>query len=105
MTGSETPPEKVEEAYANMQRCLDSIEIFWLSQGKYIVGDELTVADLFAACEIEQPRMAGFEPTEGRPILKEWLDRVKAETQPYYEEANVILNKVVAKGQKIASKL
>lgn len=55
MTGSESPPEKVEEAMANMERCLDSIETLWLSQGKYIVGDEITVADLFAACEIEQP--------------------------------------------------
>lgn len=88
-----------------MQRCLDDIEKLWLSQGKYIVGNELTVADLFAACEIEQPRMAGFDPTEGRPILKKWLERVREETKPYYEEAHVILNKIVAKGNKTMNKL
>lgn len=49
--------------------------------------------------------MAGFEPTEGRPVLKEWLERVKAETQPYYKEAHVIVEKIAAKSKKTAAKL
>lgn len=56
MTGTETPARKVEKALSGMEDCLDKIETLWLSQGKYLAGDELTVADLFAACEIEQPR-------------------------------------------------
>lgn len=55
MSGSETPAGKIESVLASMENCLTSIEDLWLSQGRYIVGDELTVADLFAACEIEQP--------------------------------------------------
>lgn len=106
-----------------MESCLDDIENLWLSQGKFIAGDEITVADLFAACEIEQPRMsiialtfifvsnvdiflgmAGYNPTKGRTILKNWLDRVKEATDPYYKEAHVVVNKIAAK-QNIASKL
>lgn len=123
LTGSETPPEKIEKVLTSMTDCLDNIETLWLSQGKYIAGDQLTVADLFAACEIEQPRMlftfvikkrcdcffligmAGFDATEGRPVLKEWLERVKAETQPYYKEAHVIVDKIAAKSNKTAAKL
>lgn len=56
LTGSETPPGEIEKTFTGMTDCLDKIEELWLSQGKYIVGDQLTVADLFAACEIEQPR-------------------------------------------------
>lgn len=41
--------------------------------------------------------MAGFEPTQNRPILKAWLERVRNETQPYYEEAHLILNKIAKK--------
>lgn len=49
--------------------------------------------------------MAGFDPTEGRPVLKQWLERVKTETQPYYDEAHAIINKIVAKASERNSKL
>lgn len=41
--------------------------------------------------------MAGFDPTEGRPVLSAWLERVRQETSPYYEEAHVIVNKISKK--------
>lgn len=49
--------------------------------------------------------MAGYEPTKGRPVLNNWLERVKNETHPYYEEAHVIVNKIVAKQNKAQAKL
>lgn len=48
--------------------------------------------------------MAGYEPTDGRPILRDWMDRVRKETEPYYGEAHQILNKIAAKA-KAAAKL
>lgn len=44
--------------------------------------------------------MTGYDPTKGRPVLSEWLERVKKETHPYYEEAHIIINKIAAKWNK-----
>lgn len=49
-------PERAEQIKDEMERCLDFIEREYLGRGsKFIVGDEISVADLLAACEIEQP--------------------------------------------------
>lgn len=72
----------------------------WLSQGhQYVAGEQISVADVFAACELEQPRLGGYNPTEGRPVLKKWLEKVKNECAPFYEEAHVVLNKVIAQSK------
>ncbi|KAL1514246.1 hypothetical protein ABEB36_003533 [Hypothenemus hampei] len=97
---TKSPPDqdKVEEAKSRMLSCLDEIEELWLGQGhKYITGNTVSVADIFAASELEQPRLAGFDPTEGRPVLKAWLDSVKKDCNPYYDEAHIVLNKIVNK--------
>lgn len=43
--------------------------------------------------------MAGYEPTEGRPILKAWLERVREETNPFYQEAHGKLNKIASRSR------
>lgn len=40
--------------------------------------------------------MAGFNPFENRSNLSKWLTRVQSHLNPYYEEANEILEKHVA---------
>ena len=35
--------------------CLDQIENIWLKNSDYLVGNTLSIADIFGACEIEQP--------------------------------------------------
>ena len=56
LMGIQVKPESLENMKTRMENCLDFIENEWLGKGnKYIVGDEISVADLFAACEIEQP--------------------------------------------------
>ena len=44
-----------------MNRVLDQIETIWLENGqkKYICGEKISVADIVACCELEQPSMAG----------------------------------------------
>ena len=43
---------------------------------------------------------ADYNPFENRPNLSIWYERVKKETSPFYDEAHVILNKVVMKNNK-----
>lgn len=52
--GQTVSQEKVSEAKTHMVNALDSITNVWLKDKPYIVGNEITVADLVAATEIEQ---------------------------------------------------
>lgn len=49
-------PEKLVDLQKDMDKCLDQFETLWLSDDKkFIAGNEISVADIWAACEIEQP--------------------------------------------------
>ncbi|KAG5668173.1 hypothetical protein PVAND_016123 [Polypedilum vanderplanki] len=83
-----------------MESTLEAIETLWLRGKKFLCSDEISFADIIAACEIEQPRMTGYDIFENRPKLKEWYERVRAATNPHYDEAHVIVNKIIARSQK-----
>nr|AJE61311.1 glutathione S-transeferase [Dendroctonus armandi] len=103
---TKSPPDETElgKLESNLVTCLDQLEDLWLSPAsKYIAGDSISVADIFAACELEQTRLASYDVTKNRPILKAWLERVREECNPAYSEAHAVLNKLVAK--KSQSKL
>ena len=53
--------EELEKFWTRMNKTLDQIEQIWLDNGKnqYILGDKISVADIVAVCELEQPLMAG----------------------------------------------
>nr|AWX68893.1 glutathione S-transferase theta 1 [Heortia vitessoides] len=89
-------------------RMMDALETFdtkWLGQGReFIAGNTLTVADLFAASELEQPRLADFNPMQEFPAIGAWAQKVRAYFNPHYDEAHVIVNKIVDK-RKLAAKL
>lgn len=40
--------------------------------------------------------MAGYEPTDGRPKMKAWFDRVRTSLAPYYGDAHQITERIVA---------
>lgn len=44
--------------------------------------------------------MAGYHPIEGRPKLKLWLERVRKDLHPYYDEAHKIVYKIAKRGGK-----
>ncbi|CAG5045348.1 unnamed protein product [Parnassius apollo] len=102
-----SPSEEQIKGYE--QRMLSALELLdtkWLGgRTEFIAGNSITVADLMAACELEQPRMAGFDPKEKFPNIAAWWPKVKQHFNPYYDEAHIILNKIVQKQQKITSKL
>ncbi|KAL7294120.1 hypothetical protein TKK_0012151 [Trichogramma kaykai] len=97
-TGQQSPPEELERLMKDMDACLDQIENIWLRDGAiFLTGQEISIADIVGACEIEHPRMVGYDPRKGRPKLSAWLDRVAKATSPHYEDALVRLEKVVVK--------
>ena len=54
MTGKEPNEKRVEEFKGRMVESLDKIENLWLKNSPYIVGNQISIADIIAACEIEQ---------------------------------------------------
>lgn len=81
---------RIKFTKAYMETTLDLFENIWLKdQSKpFLATDKLSFADLMAACELEQPKIADYDPFAGRPNLKKWHERVKEETNPIYNEAH-----------------
>ncbi|XP_011693991.1 PREDICTED: glutathione S-transferase theta-1-like isoform X5 [Wasmannia auropunctata] len=99
MGGKPPKPEKVAELESCMSDCIDIIENVWLKDKPFLTGDTISVADIFCACELEQPRMAGYDPKKGRPRMTAWIERVAAETSPHYQDAHKFVNKIVEEPQ------
>ncbi|XP_052741376.1 glutathione S-transferase theta-1 [Bicyclus anynana] len=100
------PNAKTLSGYENrMISALETFENHWLQKGtKFIAGDNITVADLLAACELEQPRAAGYDPADSFEGMSSWWKAVQEYFSPYYNEAHVIIKKVAEKN-KLAAKL
>lgn len=100
MTGKPINEPMVKFFKKRMEETLDTFENIWLqsSEKQFLATNEISFADILAACELEQPKMAEFNPFDGsRPKLVAWYERVKKITNPHYEEAHVIVNKIANK--------
>lgn len=102
MSGKTASESKVAMFQGHMEKTLDTLENIWLdsSEKAFLATDEISFADVLAACELEQPRVADYNPFEGRPKLTQWYQRVKSLTNPFYDEAHGIINKIVNSNQK-----
>uniref|UniRef100_U5ESX6 glutathione transferase n=1 Tax=Corethrella appendiculata TaxID=1370023 RepID=U5ESX6_9DIPT len=98
--GQTVSENEVNESKFYMEYVLDLFENIWLQDGnKFITGNEITVADLLAACEIEQTKVTGYNACEGRPKLQKYLETVRAETNPFYDEAHKLIYKLTPKSK------
>lgn len=95
--------EEVAESEISMNNCLDIIENVWLKDKPFLAGDTISVADIFGICEIDQPRLADYDPTKGRPHLTAWIERVTKKTSPHYQEVHKFLSDMVKQKMKKAS--
>lgn len=101
-----------------MVNCLHEIEHIWLNGDKkqFICGDNITIADILACCELEQPGwtsifrmklfsanilflegMAGYDVFAKHPIIGQYRDRVRNATGKHYEDAHKIVRIVTKK--------
>lgn len=98
-TGKKANSEKVAKDKKNMEKTLNEIENIWLRGGnkQYICGEQLSVADIMACCELEQPSLAGYEVREGRNILSDYMSRVKEDLNPHYDDVHNTLYKMRGK--------
>lgn len=61
-TGSPPDPKSAEGYKKRMISSLEDFDTKWLGRGTdFIVGNSITVADLIAACELEQPSKISYK--------------------------------------------
>lgn len=70
---------------------LGQMENVLLKDKPFIAGKELTIADLLAVTELEQPGMAGYNVREGHPRISEYMERVRERLQPHYDDAHDVV--------------
>ncbi|XP_045129234.1 glutathione S-transferase theta-1-like [Portunus trituberculatus] len=97
MFGTEVNEKKVADFQSRMEDALENFETIWLKDQLFLAGNKASIADILAACELEQPSMAGYDVCEGRPLVTAWLQRVREAFHPYYDEGHAIVSKVRAK--------
>ncbi|EEB17125.1 GSTD1-5 protein, putative [Pediculus humanus corporis] len=102
LTGKKLDDNRLQKYKSQMEDSLNDIENVWLKDSQYLVGNEISVADLVGISEIEQPRISNYDVTAGRPRIAAWMKRVQNDLQPHYDDVFKILNKLASKN---ASKL
>ncbi|XP_008285263.1 glutathione S-transferase theta-1a isoform X1 [Stegastes partitus] len=96
------PKEKMDAALEELKQSLDLLEQKFLQDKPFIIGNEVSIADLVALVEISQPTGAGVKVFEGRPKLEAWRDRVKKEVgEKLVDEANESLMKASSMPEKM----
>ncbi|KAK7015115.1 Glutathione S-transferase theta-1 [Halocaridina rubra] len=95
MFGTKVNEKQVEQFFNRMETTLEQFETIWLKNNKpFLCGDQISIADVLAACELEQPSMAGYDVYEGRPLLAAWYKRVKDILNPHYNEGHKVVQTV-----------
>ncbi|NXQ93149.1 GSTT1 transferase, partial [Sagittarius serpentarius] len=89
LTGQPLPPEKLEGVTEELNVVLKQFEEKFLQDKPFIVGSEISLADLVALVELMQPVGAGYDLFEERPKLAEWRRRVEeAVGKQLFQEAH-----------------
>lgn len=102
MTGQPVNESDLKKCDANLTETLDQIESVWLGKRPFIAGENISIADLFAVCELEQPMTAHCDVMAGRTNIPKWYESVKQLCSPHYEETHQVCREMK---KKLASKL
>lgn len=98
------PPtlKKIEASKKVMEKALNSLENIWLSDSSksFLATDEISFADLLAACEIEETKIVDYDPFAGRPKLAKWRELVREKTNPEYDMAHEVVFNLIGTHQK-----
>ncbi|MBN3289647.1 GSTT1 transferase, partial [Polypterus senegalus] len=91
MTGNPPDAKKVERALADLSETLDKLESVFLKRQPFLCGDEITLADLLAICELMQPLGSGRDVLKDRPKLDAWRERIKSAMKDTFDEVHMYL--------------
>uniref|UniRef100_A0A8C4U877 glutathione transferase n=1 Tax=Falco tinnunculus TaxID=100819 RepID=A0A8C4U877_FALTI len=106
-TGQPLPSEKLQEVMEGLSTSLKQFEERFLQDKAFIIGSEISLADLVAIVELMQPVGVGCDVFEDRPRLMEWRRRVEDAVgkELFFQAHEMILNikEVLLKWQALQS--
>ncbi|KAF8763436.1 Glutathione S-transferase theta-1 like protein [Argiope bruennichi] len=86
--------DKLQFYKKGFSKVLKDLEEGFLKDRPYISGNNISAADIFCACEIEQPLMIGYDALANATKVKAWLEKVRKELEPYYSEVHGVTKKM-----------
>ncbi|XP_074495849.1 glutathione S-transferase theta-2 [Sebastes fasciatus] len=90
-TGSQVDEGRLIRALSQLEDTLDKLESMFLRRQPFLCGDDITVADLLAVCELMQPLGGGRDVLRRRPKLQRWRSRVQAAVGESFDRAHAVL--------------
>ncbi|XP_029961493.1 glutathione S-transferase theta-2 [Salarias fasciatus] len=90
-TGSPVDQDRLTRALAQLEDTLDRLENMFLRRQPFLCGDDVSVADLLAVCELMQPLGGDRDVLKDRPQLRRWRSRVQAAAGDAFDRAHAVL--------------
>ncbi|KAL7836958.1 hypothetical protein AOLI_G00282420 [Acnodon oligacanthus] len=91
MLGRPANPEKLQKAVEELEQTMQKLDKMFLKRQAFLCGDDISIADLLAICEIMQPLAGGRDVLKNHPNLQSWRSRVQAALGEPFNEAHSIL--------------
>jgi len=93
MSGKPADQEAVKENRTKVTEMVKQMESYFLKGKKFIAGDKISIADLLGVCELVQLQGCHEQELyESSSVLKGWVERVKGELGPIFDESMVKIN-------------
>lgn len=86
LLGKEANPERMSYLEAVLGKSKKMMENYFLKDRKFICGNEISIADIQAVCELSQFWVADCDPCEGQPTIARWMNDVQTALQPHFDE-------------------
>ncbi|XP_063754309.1 glutathione S-transferase theta-1-like [Eleginops maclovinus] len=90
-TSSPVDEERLSRAVSQLDDTLEKLESMFLRRQPFLCGDDVTVADLLAVCELMQPEAGGRDVLQQSPQLQRWKSRVRAAVGDAFDQAHAVL--------------
>lgn len=105
VTGKPASPEEIRKHAVQHNTSLFNMEQVFLKDKNYLAGDDISIADVHAICELMQATFVGFDLAKDRPKLGAWFERVKRRLQPHFNQTHAVFNKNKERFFKFGPKL
>ncbi|XP_054895889.1 glutathione S-transferase theta-2 isoform X2 [Poeciliopsis prolifica] len=89
--GGPVDRRRLDRALSDLDVTLQRLESMFLRRQPFLCGDDITLADLLAICELMQPLGSGRDILKDRPQLHRWRSRVQSAVGESFDEAHAVL--------------
>ncbi|KAE8292600.1 Glutathione S-transferase theta-1 [Larimichthys crocea] len=90
-SGSPVDEVRLIRALSQLDDTLEKMESMFLGRQPFLCGDDITVADLLAVCELMQPVGGDRDVLQTHPQLQRWRSRVQAAVGDSFDRAHAVL--------------